>query len=86
MNALPPQPQAGHPVRTFLHHPFVIAIGIAIAWVVLVVLSDQLWRTFGFSGRDAWALAIGLLAYVALMVGAIGGIIWALAHEHQANS
>lgn len=78
------QPETVPTHHSIWQQPLVIAAGIVLAWVILVIASDQMWQhAFGFPGRDAWALAIGLLAYVALMAGAIGGIIWIMGHEHQ---
>lgn len=85
MNASP-HPETEHPSRSFIHQPLVIAIGIALAWVLLVIASDQMWRhAFGFSARDSLALAVGLFAYLALFGGVMFGIIWMLGHEHMRN-
>jgi hypothetical protein len=57
--------------RAWLRNPLWIALGAVITWAVLVILSDQLWRhAFGYASGDAWALAIGLAAYLALMITA----------------
>jgi hypothetical protein len=46
-----------------------IVIGIALLFAVLVVVTDQLWyRAFGFSAAESLALAVGLWAYIALVV------------------
>lgn len=84
MNVAPQHPESRHSLRAFLRQPIAIAIGVALVWVLLVIASDQLWRhAFGFSARDSWALAIGLLAYLALFGGVMFGVVWMLSHEHQ---
>lgn len=87
MNASPQHPDSKHADHSFLHRPLVIAIGIALVWVILVAASDQLWqRAFGYPTWDAVALAVGLFAYVALFMGVMFGVIWLLGHEHMSNS
>jgi hypothetical protein len=77
-------PESRHSLRSLLHQPLAIAVGVALVWVLLVIASDQMWRhAFGFSARDSWALAVGLLAYLALFGGVMVGVIWILSHEHQ---
>ena len=87
MNASPQHPNSSHADHSFFHRPLVIAIGIALVWVILVIASEQMWQhAFGFSARDSLALAIGLFAYLALFAGVMFGIIWMLGHEHMSNS
>jgi hypothetical protein len=87
MNASPQHPNSTRSDHSFFHRPLVIAIGIALVWVILVIASDQMWQhAFGFPTWDAVALAVGLFAYLALFAGVMFGIIWMLGHEHMSNS
>jgi hypothetical protein len=56
MNASPQHPNSAHSDHSFLHRPLVIAIGVALVWVILVVASDQMWQhAFGYPTWDAVA-------------------------------
>ena len=65
-------PQLNLPHQT--HHAasnrrLLIILGGALLLAALVVGADQLWQhAFGFSPAESWALAVGLWAYIALVV------------------
>ena len=62
--------------------PVLIGVGVVLLWVALVAGSDELWRhAFGFSAGDALALAVGLDAYLAMVVAVLAGAAFILGHE-----
>ena len=69
MDSQPQDPSPSRPRRAWLRSPLWIALGVVVTWAVLVLASDQLWRhAFGFADGDALALAVGLMAYIAIML------------------
>jgi hypothetical protein len=59
-----------------------IALGGALLLVALVVGADQLWQhAFGFSAAESWALAVGLWAYIALVVLIMTIVGFAVMHD-----
>ena len=62
--------------RRWTRSPLTIGLTIAVVWAALVLASVALWRFAGFEGGDSWGMAVGLMAYVALMLtaGAVIGI------------
>jgi hypothetical protein len=76
--------------QTHDHHilspprPVLIGAGAVLLWIALVVGSDELWRhAFGFAEMDAWALAVGLDAYIALVVAILAGAAFMITHERE---
>jgi hypothetical protein len=63
-----------HAQRRWSRSPVAIGLIIVVAWAALVLASVALWRLAGFEGGDSWGMAVGLMAYVALMLTA-GGVI-----------
>jgi hypothetical protein len=46
-----------------------VVVGVVI-WAVVVVAFQQLWqRGFGFSAEEAWALSIGLMTMIGMLIG-----------------
>jgi hypothetical protein len=87
MSSMPSQSNPGHPRHPLLQRPLVIVALVVLAWLVVVVATDQLWRhAFGYPIREAWALSIGLTTYLTLFIGVMVGVVWILGHEHQRNA
>lgn len=69
-----------HPGRR--GRPALIVLGAVLLLVVLVVGAEQLWqRGFGFTAAEAWALSVGLWAYIALVALIMAVVAWAITHE-----
>ena len=60
--------------RGWSRSPLTNALAIDAVWFALVLASWALWRFAGLEGCDSWGMAIGLMAYVALMLTA-GAVI-----------
>jgi hypothetical protein len=60
--------------RRWSRSPLTVGLIIAVVWAALVLASVALWRFAGFEGGDSWGMAVGLMAYVALMLTA-GAVI-----------
>lgn len=61
---------------------FLAALGGALLWLALMLASELLWRhLFDFSTSEAWALAVGLFAYIAMLIVVMLAIVLAVRHE-----
>ena len=67
-----------------LRRPVLIGVVAVLLWLALVVGSDELWRhAFGFARLDALALAVGLDAYIALVVAIMAGVAFMVTRERE---
>ena len=74
----PPDRRQGAP-RTRL---LLVMLGGALLWLALMVGSELLWRyLFDFSTSEAWALAVGLFAYIGLLIVVMLAVIVAVKQE-----
>jgi hypothetical protein len=67
-----------HPLVGFLAR----AAAVIVAWALAAIGMSLLWqRGFGFPADQAWALAIGLLAMVSMLVTTLLLGYYALSHD-----